>query len=100
MAIDTEVYSIMAIDTEVFCPVSSLSPRLKEQILRDIHSLVSVNCDDSFTGRAIARIFHGIGSPRFPALVWGRQHRYWRRYLHADFVELCQSGTRKLLELQ
>ena len=47
-------------DTGVFLPVTSTLPLC-----------LHVNCDDSFIGRAIARILHGIGSPHFPALVRG-----------------------------
>ena len=36
------------------------------------------------TGRAIARIFHGLTSPQYPAYEWGRDP-YWGRHNTADF---------------
>lgn len=79
---------------------SKVEPELLNRIRQDIHSLVSIHSDQCFSGRAVARLFHGIASPCFPAEVWGRQHRFWRRYLHVDFNLLCQVATKKLLELR
>ena len=79
---------------------SKISPELEGQISRDIYSLVSIHSDRSFSGRAIARIFHGIASPCFPAEVWSKQRRFWRRYLEVDFNLLCQLAIRKALELR
>ena len=77
---------------------SELSAEEQNLIGLDVAALVSRFSDQSFTGRAIARIFQGIASPRFPALVWGEQRGFWRKYLRVDFNALCQLATRKLLE--
>ena len=79
---------------------NEISLELANQISRDIHSLVSIHSDHSFNGRAVARIFHGISSPCYPAEVWGRQPRFWRSYLDVDFNLLCRVATVKLLELR
>ena len=73
---------------------SHVPPALEAQISRDTYTLISPHTDRSFSGRAIARIFHGIDSPQFPAVVWGRQRRFWRRYLDVDFNTLCQLATK------
>ena len=77
-----------------------VDPELLNRIRQDVHSLVSIHSDQCFSGRAVARMLHGIASPCFPAEVWGRQRRFWRRYLNVDFNLLCQIATKKLLELR
>ena len=69
-----------------------------DAVSRDVRSLINVNSDVDFTGRAIARIFHGIDSPCFPAIVWGRNRRYWRKYLDVDFNKLRIFATRLLID--
>ncbi|KAJ1525096.1 hypothetical protein ONE63_009938 [Megalurothrips usitatus] len=70
-----------------------------EQIANDIRQIVSMYRDCSFTGRAVARIFHGIGSPNFPPQVWGRC-RFWRAHLESDFKLICLLATRVLLKMR
>ena len=48
------------------------------------------------TGRAIARIFHGLTSPQYPAYEWGRDP-YWGRHNAADF-SLILSLANKTVE--
>jgi len=79
---------------------ADLSLDLINRICQDIYALVTIHTDQKFTGRAIARIFHGIASPCFPAEVWGRQPRFWRKHLDVDFNLLCQIATKKLVELR
>ena len=57
-------------------------------IARDVRTMIGLHHDVTFTGRALARIFHGIDSPCFPAIVWGRDRRFWRRYLDVDFNDM------------
>ena len=70
-----------------------------EQIANDVRQLVNMYRDCSFTGRAVARIFHGISSPNFPSQVWGRC-RFWRIHLDSDFRLLCALATRVLLKMR
>lgn len=37
--------------------------------------------------RAVARVFHGIGSVSFPAAKW-RDSAFWARYRHHAFREV------------
>lgn len=77
-----------------------LPPEVERKVCDDIHSLVSIHSEQSFTGRTVARIFHGISSPLFEAIVWGRQKRFWRRHMDIDFNLLCQLAKQKLLDMR
>lgn len=65
-------------------------------ITSDIRDLVNSYPDVDFNGRSVARIFQGIESPRFPAIVYGRDRRFWRQYLDVDFNELRKFSIREL----
>ncbi|XP_074880211.1 ATP-dependent DNA helicase Q4 [Buteo buteo] len=69
----------------------------ESQIRADIRRFLSIRQDEKFSGRAIARIFHGIGSPCFPAQVYGRDRRFWRKYLTFDFHQLARLATEEIL---
>ncbi|XP_073749526.1 ATP-dependent DNA helicase Q4 isoform X2 [Callorhinus ursinus] len=69
----------------------------EDQIRQDVRHLLSSWPDQQFSGRAVARIFHGIGSPRYPAQVYGRDRRFWRRYLHLSFPALMHLATEEIL---
>lgn len=78
----------------------SISPEEEELIGRDVASLVTRFSEQDFTGRAVARIFHGITSPRFPALVWAGQRAFWRKHLHMEFNTLLRIATTNILQLR
>ena len=85
---------------ETTAPINQpVTDRKLSQIQRDIGSLVSNHSDQQFTGRAVARILHGIASPCYPAEVWGRAALGWRKHLDVDFNFLCQLATKQLLGL-
>uniref|UniRef100_A0A8B9MAA9 DNA 3'-5' helicase n=1 Tax=Accipiter nisus TaxID=211598 RepID=A0A8B9MAA9_9AVES len=69
----------------------------ESQIRADIRRFLSIRQDEKFSGRAIARIFHGIGSPCFPAQVYGHDRRFWRKYLTFDFHQLARLATEEIL---
>ncbi|XP_068789642.1 ATP-dependent DNA helicase Q4 isoform X2 [Struthio camelus] len=69
----------------------------ESQIRSDVRHFLSIRQDEKFSGRAIARIFHGIGSPCYPAQVYGRDRRFWRKYLHFDFHKLMRLATEEIL---
>ncbi len=50
------------------------------------------------TGRVLANIFHGIGSPQFPAIAWARTHRFWRVHLDVDWPTLQRIATQELIQ--
>lgn len=88
------------LDIPVLPVLQEITLDQEQQVRSDVQSLHAIHSDLWFTGRTIARIFHGIASPLFPAEVWGRQARFWRRHLDVDFNLLCQIATTKLLELR
>nr|Q75NR7.2 RecName: Full=ATP-dependent DNA helicase Q4; AltName: Full=DNA helicase, RecQ-like type 4; Short=RecQ4; AltName: Full=RecQ protein-like 4 [Mus musculus]BAB32696.1 RecQ helicase protein-like 4 [Mus musculus] len=69
----------------------------EDQIRRDVRQLLSLRPEERFSGRAVARIFHGIASPCYPAQVYGLDRRFWRKYLHLDFHALMHLATEELL---
>ncbi|XP_052604115.1 ATP-dependent DNA helicase Q4 isoform X4 [Peromyscus californicus insignis] len=69
----------------------------EDHIRRDIRQLLSVRPEERFSGRAVARIFHGIASPCYPAQVYGQDRRFWRKYLHLNFHALMRLATEELL---
>lgn len=69
------------------------------QIACDIRNLILSYRDNNFTGRAVARIFHGIQSPNYPAYVWNKC-RFWRAHLSCNFSILGQIATREILALR
>ncbi|XP_054548763.1 ATP-dependent DNA helicase Q4 [Talpa occidentalis] len=69
----------------------------EDQVRRDTRHLLSAWPEQQFSGRAVARIFHGIGSPRYPAQVYGRDRRFWRKYLHLSFHALMHLATEEIL---
>ncbi|XP_042121276.1 ATP-dependent DNA helicase Q4 isoform X1 [Peromyscus maniculatus bairdii] len=69
----------------------------EDHIRRDVRQLLSVRPEERFSGRAVARIFHGIASPCYPAQVYGQDRRFWRKYLHLNFHTLMRLATEELL---
>ncbi|KAJ7991733.1 hypothetical protein DPEC_G00286940 [Dallia pectoralis] len=67
------------------------------QIRADIQSFLGNRSDERFSGRAVARIFHGIGSPCYPAQTFGRDRRYWRKHIQFDFNELIRLATQEII---
>lgn len=71
----------------------------EEYIVKDTRQLVTMYRDNVFTGRAVARIFHGIQSPNYPAVIWGRC-KFWRSHLKDDFHEICNIATGEILKMR
>ena len=69
------------------------------QMREEIRRFVQIHHSDQLrlSGRAVARIFHGISSPAFEAKVWARNPA-WKRYMHVDFMlfkTICVDEVRK-----
>ncbi|KAM6225725.1 ATP-dependent DNA helicase Q4 isoform 2-T2 [Spheniscus humboldti] len=69
----------------------------ESQIRADIRHFLAVRPDEKFSGRAVARIFHGISSPCFPAQIYGRDRRFWRKHLPFDFHRLARLAAEEIL---
>lgn len=81
--------------------VSNIKPKKfnEEQLVNDIQSLICMYRDNAFTGRAVARIFQGIQSPNYPAVIWGRC-KFWRSYLDMDFNTLVKIASREIVKMR
>ncbi|KYM93535.1 PREDICTED: ATP-dependent DNA helicase Q4 [Cyphomyrmex costatus] len=86
-------------------PLSDLNISLQnkvtneQQIAVDVRSLIICYKDTKFTGRVVARIFHGIQSPNYPALIW-HKCRFWRIHIATDFNTICKIAAREILALR
>ncbi|XP_061111178.1 ATP-dependent DNA helicase Q4 [Conger conger] len=69
----------------------------EDQIRADIRSFLACRSDEKFSGRAVARVFHGIGSPCYPAQTYGRDRRFWRKYIQFDFNEIIRFATQEII---
>lgn len=85
----------VTVDALAQCP-----ERDEAHIRSDIRSLVLSYRDTAFNARSIARIFHGVASPCFPAEIWGKARKYWRAHLHQDFNLLVRMAAQELLSLK
>ncbi|XP_034748454.1 ATP-dependent DNA helicase Q4 [Etheostoma cragini] len=72
----------------------------ENQIRADIRSFLSNRSDEKFSGRAVARILHGIASPCYPAQIYGRDRRYWRKYIQFDFNQLIKLATQEIIRFK
>lgn len=70
-----------------------------ERVASDVRALISSYRDCTFTGRSIARIFQGISSPNFPAIVWGRC-KFWRSHIHECFYGIMKIATQQIIQLK
>uniref|UniRef100_A0A1I8NG43 ATP-dependent DNA helicase Q4 n=1 Tax=Musca domestica TaxID=7370 RepID=A0A1I8NG43_MUSDO len=55
----------------------------------DVIALINMYPENNFTGRNVARIFHGISSPNYPAVMWARC-KFWRAHSKTDFNRIVQ----------
>ncbi|XP_035536790.1 LOW QUALITY PROTEIN: ATP-dependent DNA helicase Q4 [Morone saxatilis] len=72
----------------------------ENQIRADIRSFLGNRSDEKFSGRAVARILHGISSPCYPAQTYGRDRRYWRKYIQFDFNQLIRLATQEIIRFK
>ena len=56
--------------------VPAIDEETESYLRSEVRSFVSTHSEHVWTGRAVARVFHGIQSPNFPAKQWGRVRRY------------------------
>ncbi|XP_034481015.1 ATP-dependent DNA helicase Q4-like [Drosophila innubila] len=68
-----------------------------DHIIADVHALINMYPDNTFSGRNIARIFHGISSPNYPAVMWGRCH-YWRAHTKVDFNRILKLANMEIVK--
>lgn len=66
-------------------------------IISDIRTMISRYPENNFTGRALARIFHGVHSPVYPAVIWARC-KHWRAHLKTDFNHIVKMANMEILK--
>lgn len=71
-------------------------PLVDKYIMTDIGTMISRYPENNFTGRSLARIFHGVQSPVFPAVIWSRC-KYWRAHLKTDFNHIVKLANAVIL---
>lgn len=71
----------------------------EDQIANDVRALICLYRDNVFSGRTVARIFHGIQSPNYPAVIWGRC-KFWRLHIDVNFHVLTQIATAEILKMR
>jgi ATP-dependent DNA helicase Q4 len=69
------------------------------EIINDIRQMIAMYPDSNFSGRALARIFHGISSPCNPAVIWGRC-KYWRAHTKANFNRMVALGNAEIVRMR
>jgi len=72
----------------------------EDQVRSDIRAFVCQHQEHDWSGRAVARVFHGIQSPNYPAKQWGKVFRSWRSHLDTDFNLLVQFAKEEILALR
>jgi ATP-dependent DNA helicase Q4 len=102
-----EYFGEPADDDDPTTPTSPSSTAKKEVRIEDesrvrseVRQFVMTHSDHTWSGRAVARVFHGIASPNFPAQQWGRVFRYWRSHIDVDFNALCKLANREVVGIR
>lgn len=72
---------------------------IKHIIISDIRTMISRYPENNFTGRSLARIFHGVQSPVFPAVIWSRC-KHWRAHLKIDFNYIVHLANIEILRMR
>ncbi|TMW52820.1 hypothetical protein DOY81_002087 [Sarcophaga bullata] len=63
----------------------------------DIIGLINMYPENSFSGRNIAKIFHGIASPNYPAQIWYRC-KFWRVHSKIDFNRIVHLANNVIVK--
>lgn len=69
------------------------------EIILDIRSMVSMYPENNFSGRSLARLFHGISSPCYSAVIWGRC-KYWRAHTKVSFNRLVKLANTEIVRMR
>ncbi|XP_052860707.1 uncharacterized protein LOC128267812 [Anopheles cruzii] len=69
------------------------------QLVVEIRAMICRYPENNFTGRAIARIFHGVQSPNYSALTWSRSN-FWRAYTKTDFNRIVRLANAEIVRMK
>ncbi|EAT37064.1 AAEL010904-PA [Aedes aegypti] len=79
--------------------VPELDDTPDNQLLNDIRTLIHRYPENNFSGRAVARIFHGVQSPNYPAVIWFRC-QFWRAYTSVDFNRIVRMANAEIVRMR
>ncbi|XP_048135916.1 ATP-dependent DNA helicase Q-like 5 isoform X3 [Rhodamnia argentea] len=71
-------------DKDYHCDIPSKMTQSSSFLRADIKVFLQSNSQAKFTPRAVARILHGISSPAYPSMIWGRTH-FWNMLMSRSF---------------
>lgn len=83
-------------DRDNHCDIPTKMTQSSTFLRADIKVFLQSNSQAKFTPRAVARILHGISSPAYPAMSWGRTH-FWGRYMKMDFQVVMEAAKAELM---
>lgn len=83
---------------------STASVKSEEQnmkrLVSDIRKFIyTYENEMKLNGTIVARIFHGIGTPKYPNEIWGRNRVFWRSHLDFDFETIIKIATEQLIKI-
>lgn len=70
-----------------------------DQVIRDVRTMTALYPENNFTGRNIARIFHGVPSPVYPAEIWSRC-KMWRAHITTDFNLIVKVANATIVKMR
>lgn len=70
-----------------------------DQLISDIRKMIQMYPENNFNGRALARIFHGVASPNYPAVIWGRC-KFWRAHMKTDFYRIVNLANAEIVRMR
>lgn len=76
--------------------LQTIDENCKQDIVSAVQRLLSMYPENNFSGRNVAKIFHGISSPNYPAVMWHRC-KYWRSYSNIDFKQIVRLANNVLV---
>ena len=75
-----------------------MEDKQKDTLIKNIRKFINLFSSElKITGRLIAKVFHGVPSPRCPVEVWSRNRLFWRCNLDFDFDYIIQVATNELI---
>ena len=75
-----------------------MQDKQKDTLIKNIRKFINLfSLELKITGRLIAKVFHGVTSPRCPSEIWARNRLFWRSHLDFDFEYIIQLATNELI---
>ncbi len=75
-----------------------MQDKQKDALIKSIRKFINLFSSElKITGRLIAKVFHGVTSPKCPSEIWSRNRLFWRSHLDFDFEYIIQLATNELI---